>query len=119
MKSSKGSGYEKLYQRWQTEVAESAGLAKKMKSALMNNAKPVFQKYNIQKVILFGSVQKGSVNSGSDIDLLAIHLSGNDYWKCRHDLEEIAGYPVDLYTQSDDPVFVKKIMERGEVIYEK
>jgi hypothetical protein len=41
------------------------------------------------------------------------------YWALRHALETAPGYPLDLYTETDDAVFVAKLRERGQVIYER
>ena len=69
-------------------------------------------------VLLFGSVLTHRSTPTSDIDLLVVPLSAVDYWKFHHELEQSLGYPVDIYTQEDDPVFVQKILQRGEVVYE-
>ena len=45
-------------------------------------------------------------------------LPGDDYWDFIRELADTVGIPVDVYTDTDDAVFVKKILERGEVIYE-
>jgi predicted nucleotidyltransferase len=53
---------------------------------------------------------------GSDLDLLVIPVTAENYWPLRRDLEAVVDRPLDLYTQDDDPDFVRKIMERGEPI---
>jgi predicted nucleotidyltransferase len=54
----------------------------------------------------------------SDVDILVASLGNDKYWEFLHELEETVNFSIDLYTDKDDPVFVKKIMERGEVFYE-
>lgn len=84
----------------------------------MEKAIPVFQKYYISKVVLFGSSAENRSRPDSDIDLLVSPLSADNYWDFIRELENIVGLPVDVYTDADDELFVKKILERGEVIYE-
>ena len=59
----------------------------------------------------------GQSSSISDIDLLVQPLQSADYWNFKRDIEEVMGYPVDLYTQDDEPLFVSKVQARGQVIF--
>lgn len=108
----------KLKKRWNKQIAEQHDLSSQRRSALLNNGATIFEKYSIKKVFLFGSVLEKKCTINSDIDILLIPLNDADYWKIRFDLEEAIGFPIDIYSQSDDPQFVKKIMGRGEMIYE-
>jgi len=76
------------------------------------------ERYGVQKVVLFGSVAEGRCGPRSDVDLLVQPVSNEHYWGLRRDLEDALGVPLDLYTDRDDPEFVKKIVARGEVVYE-
>lgn len=78
----------------------------------------IFRKYGIKKAYVFGSIQNNSCGPDSDIDLYIEDLEKVKYWRMCHDLEELAGHPVDLYCQFDDPVFIEKIKKRGELFYE-
>ncbi len=93
-------------------------MAAKLRRSLVEKGKFVFQKYDVKKAYLFGSVLRGYCHESSDLDLYVSPLEAERYWKCLADLSEILGTRVDLYTQSDDPVFVEKIKLRGELIYE-
>ncbi len=110
--------FEKLFLKWEKQKVELKQHACQMKLAITDQGKAVFKKYGIRKAVLFGSVAKGRCRKTSDIDLLVIPLETQLFWQCRRELEQATQYPVDLYTQIDDPVFVKKILKRGEVIYE-
>ncbi|GAK56027.1 nucleotidyltransferase domain protein [Candidatus Vecturithrix granuli] len=110
--------YTKLKTRWQHEQQTRVERSTKMKHALNARGIPVFKKFGIHKVVLFGSVLTRRSTQTSDIDLLVLSLSSADYWKFRHELEQAIGYPVDIYTQDDEPVFVQKILQRGEIVYE-
>ena len=110
--------YDKLKKKWLLEKLERERISKEMKSAVISKGMPLFKEFGLRKVVLFGSVVDRRSGENSDIDILAIPLSGDRYWSFRHELEEALGYPLDLYTQDDDDRFVKKILERGEVVYE-
>ncbi len=110
--------FSKLKQKWIDQRFERKRRSEKARDILISKGKPIFKKYNIEKVLLFGSVASGESIDFSDIDILAFSLEKNNFWECRHELEEAIGYFVDLYTQDDDPEFVKKILLRGEIVYE-
>lgn len=110
--------FSKLKERWNKQIDEQQNIALQRRSALLNKGTTIFEKYSIKKAFLFGSVLEKKCTLSSDIDILLISLNDDDYWKIRFDLEEALGFPVDIYSHSDDPQFIKKIMERGEVIYE-
>lgn len=85
---------------------------------LLKNGVPILKRYGIGKAILFGSLQHGQSHDQSDIDLLVFPLASKQYWVFRYELEQALDFPVDVYTQTDDAVFVRKMTERGETIYE-
>lgn len=110
--------YSKLIQSWENKRINHRNISLKMRTEIIQKGNALFKKYGISKVILFGSVNTGTSHPASDIDLLTIPLSAEQYWRFRHELEELINYPVDLYTQDDDARFVAKILTRGEIIYE-
>ena len=110
--------FNKLKEKWAAEKALAKERSQNYKDALLNKGRPVFEKFGIKKVILFGSVFEGKCRKGSDIDILVIPLPSENFWTFRHELEEAVDIPIDIYNENDDPIFVKKIIERGEVIYE-
>ena len=109
--------YEKLKQRWALEKYEKRARSDRFKKQLLEKGIPVFKKYRVQTVYLFGSVAVGSSRQASDIDLYVSGLPDACYWDFRHDIEEAVQLPIDLYTEGDDPGFIKKIKARGEKIY--
>ena len=109
--------YEKLKNRWAREKLEKKARSARFKKQLLENGIPVFKEYNVQAVYLFGSVAAGSSRQASDIDLYVCGLAEDQYWNFRHDLEEAVELPIDLYTDGDDPIFIKKIIARGEKVY--
>ena len=110
--------FEKLKSRWKRDALEQAERAQTFKRDLLKKATPIFKRYKIQQAHIFGSVAEGRCREKSDIDIYVSSLPAEDYWQFRHELEEAVQLPIDLYTDSDDPVFIKKIMARGEQIYD-
>jgi len=110
--------FTKLKKKWLLGQEVRKARAKMFKRTLLEKGRPTFEKYGIHKVIIFGSVADNRCNEGSDLDILVIPLSNDKYWEFHHELEEAVGLPIDLYTENEDPVFTKKILSRGEIIYE-
>jgi predicted nucleotidyltransferase len=109
--------HEKLLKRWSREKENQKTRSAVFKKRLLENGTPVFKRFNLQVVYLFGSVASGKSRESSDIDLYVSSLPADRYWKFRHELEEAVDLPIDVYTDSDDRKFIKKIIERGEKVY--
>jgi len=84
----------------------------------ISELKFIFKKYKLKRVYLFGSILNYRSHENSDIDLYVEKLETNQFWNLWRDLEESLDHPVDLYYQSDDPKFIRKIKNRGRLIYE-
>ena len=110
--------FDKLKQRWERDRIRREADSELRKKLLREKARPVFKKFHISKAVLFGSAAENRSHPDSDIDLFVSPLPGDDYWDFIRELADTVGIPVDVYTDTDDVVFVKKILERGEVIYE-
>lgn len=111
------ASFEKLKQRWQKEKSDQEARAVAFKKQLQEKGTPIFKKYNLKTVFLFGSVAAGRSRQDSDVDIYVSFLPEKEYWTFRHELEEAVQLPIDLYTDSDDRRFVRKITERGEKVY--
>jgi predicted nucleotidyltransferase len=110
--------FEKLKESRERKRQERKLRADALRRNLVQKAAPIFRKYGIRRVVLFGSVAEGRCRTDSDLDLFVCPLSNELYWSFWRELEDALELPVDLHTQADDPVFVKKILERGETVYE-
>jgi len=110
--------FEKLKKKWVNDKQKRINRSADLKNSLVNKGKPIFRKYGIAKVILFGSVADGRCELSSDIDILVQPLPAEKYWNFRRELEDAINTAVDIYTTGDDPVFVDKIISRGEIVYE-
>jgi len=110
--------FDKLKKKWERDRIRRKEDSELRQKLLREKAIPVFKKFRISKVVLFGSAAENRSRPDSDIDLFVRPLPGKDYWDFIRELADVIGIPVDVYTDTDDEVFVKKILERGEVIYE-
>lgn len=110
--------FDKLKAKWQRDKELNIRRANAIKALLMDECVSVYKNYGVQKVIIFGSLLSNKFRKQSDIDIYVEPLKIQKYWAFQHDLEDILNLNIDLHTNSDEPSFVKKIIERGEVIYE-
>jgi predicted nucleotidyltransferase len=110
-------GFEKLKNKWENDRLRRQAEAEERKRVLLIHGTAIFKKYHISKAVLFGSAIHQASRADSDIDLYVHPIAGSSFWNFRHDLEEATGYSIDLYTDSDDKTFIKKIHSRGETIY--
>jgi predicted nucleotidyltransferase len=108
----------RIERRWRREGAERTARSAERRRRLLVEGVAVLRRYGVRAAWLFGSVAEGTARQESDVDLLSIAVTASDYWGLRRDLEAVLGCPVDLYSQDDDPIFVRKVMDRGELIYE-
>ena len=110
--------FEKLKQRWRAETDARRARSDHLRGIVRERCVSVFERFGVQKAVIFGSVAQGRVGARSDVDLLVLPLKNDVYWEFMHELEDVLERPVDLYTDRDDPAWVRKILERGEVVYD-
>jgi predicted nucleotidyltransferase len=110
--------FEKFNKRRANSREKRKFRSEKLRSLLLERGISLFIKFDIRKVIVFGSVADGVCSERSDLDILVLPLKNNRYWEFRYELEEAVNLPIDLYTDLDDPILVEKIISRGETIYE-
>jgi len=90
---------------------------------------PVFEKSKTRKAYLFGSFAKGTQTRKSDLDLMIITETDNRFFDRYNDYEKIqqifSERSVDMLIYTSDEiskishrVFIKRILEEGEIIYE-
>jgi len=90
---------------------------------------PVFKKSKARKAYLFGSLARGTQTRKSDVDLMIITETKKRFFDRYDDYEEIqqilADRSVDMLIYTSDElekiahrIFIKRIIEKGEVIYE-
>jgi|APSaa5957512622_1039677.scaffolds.fasta_scaffold90347_2 predicted nucleotidyltransferase len=94
-------------------------IAEKIKKSLREDGKEIFQKYKIEKVSAFGSVYSSKLQSTAEVAVLAVPLEVDEFWSFRQDMGVVAGCPVDVFSQDDEPDFLLKVQEQGELIYDR
>lgn len=86
--------------------------------------------YNPEKIILFGSYSEGKARIGSDVDLLVIKETDKSPWDRTEEIDRFIQHtiPIDIlvYTPQEikeriliNDFFVKDIIERGNILYER
>ncbi len=118
MNSTHKNQYGCLFERWEQQGKERVLRSLRTQELIALKAIPVFEKYRIKKVVLFGSVLENRMYEGSDIDLLVDYVPPEQFWAFHNNLEEVLNMPVDIYTMNDNRQFTSKILRRGRVIYE-
>ena len=92
--------------------------------------KPVFEKNNVQKAVLFGSFARDTQSKKSDIDIMIVMQTNKRFFKRFDDFtevyEKIRARSIDLliYTPEElDAIshrrFIRQILDEGITIYER
>jgi len=90
---------------------------------------PVFMNSKARKAYLFGSISKGTQTRKSDVDLMIITETDKRFFDRYDDFESIqqilSDRSVDMLIYTSDEivkisnrVFIKRILNEGEIIYE-
>jgi len=112
--------YRNLVERQRRRKQKREELAAQMKAKLKSSINDLIAYFpGIQRVILFGSLQRGNFRPDSDIDIYIEWVNAEEYYMIKSILEADLDRSVDLHTQHDGKNFTSKIKSRGEVIYER
>ncbi len=93
-------------------------------------ANTIIQKFNPDKIILFGSYANGSPASESDVDLLVIVETNKSTWKLSSEIALALdhSFPLDIIVKTPEQIenrlqngdfFIEDIFNHGKVIYER
>jgi predicted nucleotidyltransferase len=96
------------------EVERKRAFTKAKKAAVF-----LAKKYDVDKVVLFGSVISGTFNKASDIDIAVSGLPAEIYIRAIVELEELINANVDLKPIEECKGLIKDRIDQGLVIYEK
>lgn len=98
-------------------------------SVIRDFARRVAERFQPDKIILFGSYAYGTPNADSDVDILVVMPARNQRsqaYKIRLGIS--APFPMDLIVRTPDTLkwrleegdsFLREIMSKGKVLYEK
>jgi predicted nucleotidyltransferase len=97
---------------------------------LQKKFRPIFERYQIQKAIVFGSFARGELSARSDLDLILVQNTDKRFFErydgILADLCKAAGnFPVDLLIYTPHELnaishrhFISTALQEGKVIYE-
>jgi predicted nucleotidyltransferase len=118
-KMNKNKILEFLRKRLEREKEERFKLFTKLRKNLPHIIN-IITEFNVEKVVLFGSlIDKERFTESSDIDIGLIGLEKKNFFKLYSRLTDRISWPIDLVDLDEDPKFKAKILERGEVIYDR
>jgi predicted nucleotidyltransferase len=97
---------------------------------IRNKVKAITEKYEPEKVILFGSYAARNATSASDVDLLVIINTKRSTWDLAVEISSSLkhSFPMDILVRTPREIarrlkygdfFIKDIMEKGKVLYER
>lgn len=98
--------------------------------AIATIANPIFEKYGIERAILFGSIARGTYGKRSDVDLILIQRTEkrflDRYEGILGELQQaIRGRDVEVFIDTPEEFqaiihrpFIRKALAEGKVIYE-
>jgi len=93
-------------------------LAEKARQEVTQMASLLVDQYDVQRIILFGSLTRDRFVAESDIDLAVEGLAPAKYFEVLSRLNQMAERSVDLKLWDDlDPHFQSRVLVTGEVIY--
>jgi predicted nucleotidyltransferase len=107
------------------KTAERAGRLRRELTRIL----PRIVSLDVERVILFGSLARGGVGSGSDIDLLVVRRTDRRFLdrlaevyeaaqpRCAADI--LVYTPEEMKELGPSSPFLRRVLEEGEVLYEK
>ncbi len=115
---------QKYIDYWRDRQAQEKRLHQQLATQAKQEAKQITEflvrQYNVQRVILFGSLARDRFVAESDIDLVVEGLPATDYFAILAQVNRLAFRWVDLKLWEDlNLPFKSRILETGEVLYER
>jgi len=103
-----------------TRLAANRRLAAKARADLSRIIAALTSCYPIRRVILFGSLARGSFAPGSDIDLAVEGLPPGDFFTALAEANRLTRFWVDLKPLEElQPHFRERVLATGEIVYER
>jgi predicted nucleotidyltransferase len=97
-------------------------------AAIRRYARQIAERFQPNKIILFGSYAYGTPHDGSDVDLLVVMPAANDVTQAvRIRWALAAPFPMDLLVRTPEELrrgleeedwFLREVIEKGKVLYE-
>jgi predicted nucleotidyltransferase len=97
---------------------------------IKKKAKVIAEKFDPEKIILFGSYATGNPTHDSDVDLLVIMNNGESTFQASVNISLAVkhSFPMDIIVRTPEEIdrrlslgdfLLKEIMEKGKVLYER
>lgn len=98
---------------------------------IARRTRPVFERHNIERAILFGSFARGRQSRRSDVDLILIQRTARRYFERFEGLLQdlyraIPGRDIECFIYTPEELasishrmFIRRILDEGTVIYER
>ncbi len=112
------TSFNALHEKWKQEREIRYRRSMHVRQKLISEGRDIFKEFNLKKVVLYGSIFAGNMRQDSDIDILVDSLEPEKFFIFQCRLEERIGIPVDVHNMDEDEKFTRKMLQRGEVIYE-
>ncbi|MCB0154340.1 MAG: nucleotidyltransferase domain-containing protein [Anaerolineae bacterium] len=109
---------------WKERQAErqrqSQVLAQQARHSLPQIVQVLRETYAVERIILFGSLVKGQFTLTSDIDLAVAGLAPAKFFEAYAHVNRLTQFRIDLKPlESLTPHFYRRVLEQGEILYEK
>ena len=117
------SNLEPYLQYWQDRQVKqnlhNQKIAQQARQQLTPVIKLLIDEFRANKIILFGSLAKGTFHQNSDIDLAVAGIEPSQYFKVLAQVNSISDRWIDLKPlESLEPHFLKRVLETGECLYD-
>lgn len=112
-------------QYWKTKISQQKQKhieeKHKAREVLKTIKQVLIEDFNVDKIILFGSLLTNKFDEESDIDLAVEGIKKDEYFRAFSVVNDLGGkYMIDLKPLEDlEPYFLAKVLKKGECIYEK
>ncbi|ERT04479.1 nucleotidyltransferase domain protein [Lyngbya aestuarii BL J] len=101
------------------QKAQNQRMVQQARSQLVDIVNVLVEKFQVTKVIVFGSLVKDKFTAESDIDLAVEGINKTDFFAALSEVNRQTDRWVDLKPIEDlDPHFRQRVFETGECIYE-
>lgn len=93
-------------------------LAQQAREDLQRVVDLLISEFNVTKIILFGSLCKGTFHQESDIDLAVAGIPALEYFRVLAKVNSISSRWIDLKPLEElEPHFKKRVLQTGECLY--
>jgi len=109
---------------WKKKRTETENFRRHLESEAKNKLHQIIsllaEKYDVRRILLFGSLKTGGFTEDSDIDLAVEGIEAENFFAALAEVNRVSRFAVDLKPLEDlEPYFRSRVYLEGELIYEK